>query len=252
MKRTAFIIICLCIGIVLTGCEQPIYRGKDKDLFSAGTYSIIGSDRYGYTSTEIIEKDNYGRTLFYFYFRNLFFTDVTAFRSYMTGLCICQYSDAELVYFYEDVCTQVVPKEKCELSDFDVEKLKLNNDWNKPLEYSKMTTREYAPCYGMGREYDIRADARITVCVQDIFPQSVNYRIAKIYGDTDKNGKMLFLIRVCDLSYGWEDKYLKTYIMILNADCTYDEDTCIQEIDDVVNYFDEVHELKLRNGWRFE
>ena len=252
MKRTAFIIICLCIGVALTSCSPPKYVGKDRDLFSVAAYNVLGGDTHDNTKTKIIEKDDYGRTLFYFYFRNLFFTDIASANGHMTGLCICQHSEDKLVYYYEDVCAQVTSGDCSELKYFDVEKLKHDNDWNKPLDYSKMTTRKYVPDNSTGRTYDLRADARITVCVQDIFPQSVNYRIAKIYGNKKKNGKMLFLIRVCDLSYGWEDKYLKTYIMILNADCTYDEDTCIQEIDDVVNYFDEVHELKLRNGWRFE
>ena len=41
----------------------------------------------------------------------------------------------------------------------------------------------------------------------------------------------------------------RTYIAIINEDGTYDADTWIAELEDLYGYQEQLHALKLANGW---
>ena len=104
-----------------------------------------------YLEMSIIEKDEYGRVLFEF--ENL---DEISGRI-LNFLVICQVDDAkgERIYYYEDMHFLMSPYTAEELTHF-----KQVNDWNKPLDYSKMSMRKYEDKVGSDYRYDFIVNPR--------------------------------------------------------------------------------------------
>lgn len=149
---------------VLSGCiplfgadfffnkENPFpYRGKYKELYTTAIYSIPDAEGYmhhgegAYNSDIYIwEQDDYGRTLFSY---------CEDYNNQIFGLVICQSFDETNVYFYPDVnyvltlidsefLYEGIEKDhlKNRTESFyleNKEKLKQENDWNKPLDKTK-------------------------------------------------------------------------------------------------------------------
>ena len=157
MKRLICIAIMLIVtAATLTGCffyrENPYpYRGEYKELYTAAIYSIpdaVGYMHHGegaYNSAICVwEQDDYGRTLFSY---------CEDYSDQIFGLVVCQSYDETNVYFYPDdnyiltlieseYCYEGVEKDhlKNKTEAFyteNKEKLKADNDWNKPLDKSK-------------------------------------------------------------------------------------------------------------------
>lgn len=107
----------------------------DSKLAICGAYSVPGmfcSDLKGDAiSCNIIEEDPEGRVLFEYASTSI----VTGLRE--SALVICQHSDDEYVYFYEDICYCLDDKDQ-----LTIEVLKEENDWGQPLDYSKMSRRK--------------------------------------------------------------------------------------------------------------
>ena len=148
------LIIASLLG--LSGCifnrENPYpYRGAYKELYTAAIYSIPDAEGYmhhgegAYNSDiHIWEQDDYGRTLFSY---------CEDYGNQVFGLVLCQTSDETNVYFYPDVnyaLTLIDSECLYEGTEDDQlehkteafylenkDKLKEENDWNKPLDKSK-------------------------------------------------------------------------------------------------------------------
>lgn len=156
MKKALSLLVC---GIILftcsfglSGCKNPYpYLGEYKELYTTAVYSIPDAEGYmhhgeGAYSSDIYiwEQDEYGRTLFSYCEDN----DYRIF-----GLVICQTYDKTDVYFYPDVnyiLTFIESEDLYEWASDDhlknrtenfylenKDKLKEENDWNKPLNKSK-------------------------------------------------------------------------------------------------------------------
>ncbi len=157
MRRLITIAIMLIVtAATLTGCffyrENPYpYRGEYKELYTTAIYSIPDAVGYifhgeGASSSEIYvwEQDDYGRTLFSY---------CEDYSDQIFGLVICQSYDEKNVYFYPDDNYVLTIIESDSSSDIDKkdhlknktedfytenkEKLKEDNDWNRPLDKSK-------------------------------------------------------------------------------------------------------------------
>ena len=44
---------------------------------------------------------------------------------------------------------------------------------------------------------------------------------------------------------------MRSYIAIINEDGTYDPNTWLAELEDIYAYQEQLHALKLANGWKF-
>ncbi|MBR6800898.1 MAG: hypothetical protein IKM61_04025 [Eubacteriaceae bacterium] len=127
-KITAFIVTSL-ICLFLFG------HGKSAELEMkvCGSYAVTGmfcEDLKGNEyKCKIMETDDYGRVLFSYSGYNI----ITGKDE--TATVICQKSGSGYVYYYEDICYVY------QASEADIPALKEDNDWNKDLQYDKMTKR---------------------------------------------------------------------------------------------------------------
>ena len=150
-----FIILFSCL-LGLSGCifnrENPYpYLGEYRELYTTAIYSIPDAEGYmhhgeGACSSDIYiwEQDDYGRTLFSY---------CEDYGNQIFGLVISQAYDETNVYFYPDINYALTLvdsdyvyegakddhlKNKTENFYLEVkEKLKEENDWNKPLDKTK-------------------------------------------------------------------------------------------------------------------
>lgn len=132
IKKLIVFLIVIVMSLSLLSCGK---RDESFDLKICGSFAVPGmycSNLKGNeSSVTIIERDSYGRILFEYK------TDNYLLGKEETVYVVCQKYDSKYVYFYEDKCY--------DLSYGDgnnIEELKINNDWNNKLDYSKMSRRE--------------------------------------------------------------------------------------------------------------
>ena len=131
--RKFLVLISLLLIIALNSCSQNVDKNS---LLICGTYATPGmfySDLKGKEADiEIIEVDSYGRILFRYYSPNFISSEKNGV------VIICQKVENEYIYYYEDLCYSF--SVDCE----DYSKIKEVNDWNNPLDVTKMTKRQTA------------------------------------------------------------------------------------------------------------
>ena len=135
---------CLVITVAFScGCRRDeIYKGEYPDLYTVAVNSILWNKGYsqyhhstGQSKIEILEKDDYGRTLFTY----LELANAEA------NLVISQYSEGDYVYYYEDF--NFLQKEdrrrnKVEFSEEEADYLKSLNDWGKEIDLDKCVKKQ--------------------------------------------------------------------------------------------------------------
>ena len=91
--------------MMLTSCGYRGYSGNRLDLFSVATNSVLYLNGYSWEadfqcdpSIEVIEEDDYGRTMFSYHEKYYKGADIS-----FSALIICQASNEKEVFFYEDV-----------------------------------------------------------------------------------------------------------------------------------------------------
>lgn len=159
MKRNiVFIPLLIVFVLITTSCFSPSEAIREKaGLKTCGSLSLLPSvwcDDTRCIGSDIIEKDEYGRILFEF--RHL--SDISG--ESLHCLVICQINDYgnECVYYYEDMNFLIYP-----YSTEELEHLKQINDWNKPLDYSKMSKREYRLTHNLHFSVDYPVERREAV-----------------------------------------------------------------------------------------
>lgn len=146
------LVILSFVCIALCGCDnfsKFYYSGKDIDLYSAAIYAVPGFGYVMSSTTEVIEKDEYGRTLFLFTARdtNLF----PGGYDYVNAAVICQQTNGEEVSYYNDVCYQYLDAE-ASAAQSDLSTLKSENDWGLPIDAQKCTVRNVVSARAMCKE----------------------------------------------------------------------------------------------------
>lgn len=138
-NRIISCILSMIVFLSLSGCDilnvgydDNKYSGIHPHLFTEAVYSLLGITGSASDKIEILENDNYGRTLFS-YFSPL--ADVQdspdEYDEELLGLysvMVCQYTENESVGFYPD--ENFIVKQKSDVSDDEIETLKTANDWN--------------------------------------------------------------------------------------------------------------------------
>ena len=130
-KNKVFIIIIIALTLIFSGCDDfSLYRGEHPELLVVATNSLIFAKIHTIDQIEILEEDNYGRTLFTF-------TGNSFEESEQLSVLICQKSDTNNSYYYEDINYQILQNHN-ELSEDTLRMLKEKNDWNKPLKEDEL------------------------------------------------------------------------------------------------------------------
>lgn len=140
--------IIILVGC-LSGCAYEGYSGDYLDLYTVAINSVLwlngyswGADYFCDAEIEIIEEDSFGRKMFTYYERYYGGSKIS-----FSALIICQYSNENEVFYYEDVNFVVKEQELyiLDIKDFEeeeIEKLKKANDWNKEIAFEKCIKKE--------------------------------------------------------------------------------------------------------------
>ena len=231
--------------------NTPNYHGRHADLYTVAAFSVIGADSRG-TIIKPIEKDTYGRVLFEISFSSTPFYPFYKYDSShlrMFGYCVCQRTKANRAYYYLDDCFAVY-WDADEFSETEQIKLKQRNDWDAPLDESKMVFKPVIPAFESKIESTVfKSDTDSLTKVQSlakrIFQESVSneekdsvYIISLL--DVDSEGKTLFIIDVYH-----EKTYSAAYFVLLDSDGLHD----IIPVADRAHYWEELKTFRVHNGW---
>lgn len=246
MKRIGqLFIVCICL-MLLTSCYEPavensVYYSDRGDLFVPLAYTMPVDAAY-YSSyharkklaLQVLETDDYGRTLCSLSFHdysNAFFGNGEAY-------CIVQKSSDSETSFYEDYCCAGV--RNIEEADPVIEQLKHDNDWNLPLDDTKMTTLPY---YGL----DPIGVYAVTVKDDDNMEAALDFLEMDSYG-------CAFEI-ICKDAYGrtmisldYEKKH-EVYLVIMRDGAVLNGAASVHKVENMASPWEEMHELKQENGW---
>ena len=149
-KLVSLVVVTVLFVSMLTGCIFR-YRGDHIDLYTVAGNNVFGADGYRFNGEvsydpyiEVIEKDNYGRVLFFY--------DEGYRSKYGTAIVIMQKSEDSFVYYYQDICQIPYVRSEDEyyvelgyndmFSNEQIESLKEVNNWNKPIDLDKCTKAE--------------------------------------------------------------------------------------------------------------
>ena len=154
IKKGIILFTLLCLGLMgfgFNGCAYKEYKGEYTDLYTVAINSILWNNGHSYgadkainSNIEVIEKDEYGRTLFTYYERYY-----SGAKLSFSALIVMQYSSEGFVYYYEDSNYLINQQElfTSELQEFTQENreyLKSINDWGKEINLSKCLKKQVA------------------------------------------------------------------------------------------------------------
>ena len=245
MKRFClFIMICLC-PMLLTSCYEPavgnsVYYSGRGDLFVPFAYSMPVDAGY-YSSharkklaLQVLETDDYGRTLCslsFHYYSNAFFGNGEAY-------CIVQKSSDSETSFYEDICCAGV--RNAEDAEPVIEQLKHANDWNLPLDDTRMTTLPYqgldpTGVYAITVKDDDYEEAALEFLDMDSYGCAFEIICKDAYGRT-----------LISLDYEKKDE---AYLVIMRDGEGLNGAASAHKVENMTSPWEEIHKLKQENGW---
>lgn len=219
----------LVLLLFLSSCEKEI---NEHELALCGSYSVPGMFCYdlkgGSYSCNILEQDAYGRIMYEYS------TTSVISNERETAVIICQKIDSDFVYYYEDICF-----DGSENAQQDTSALKAANDWNLPLENSKMSRRKNSISFDLTIETESVLDyqsVRSTVCeVLDIEHNQINELCIV---DEDYSGNELYFLRVSQN---------QCYFLLTNSNY----ESALLKIDSVQSAYSSIAAFKWDNSWTY-
>lgn len=262
IKRVISILLMLAFSSSFCGCvlifgrtgKPAPYTGEEIDLYTVAAYSILPSDLMG-TQIEIIEEDAYGRVLykvecskdplFYQYFGE---------DGPLIAFFICQHSDEQKVYYYEDDCYMVFAGAE-DFSSAEQMQLKEQNDWDLPLDYDKMFSRGIIPKEEQGYKYTTDQRKIETGEAKDVFLKQIHlneeeYAYLELL-DSDDQGRNLLVVVVRKYKSGGviDISSIRSYFEMFDTN-NPSEKAVIEEIKDPEHIWIQMKEFKQQNHWR--
>lgn len=269
--RYVFWALLLTILVCLTGCtaRDYIYEGKHKDLYTVAVCNIFGAYGCGWgihftaaPNIEIIENDDYGRTLF-FYDEN----DGDLVQFFGTAILIMQKSEGGYVYYYQDDCytpyynvdrpTYNHPEYSEIFTEEAIAQLKERNDWNKEINIEKCTKskivnkKEDSPLRLKDKDFDNAITPYLT---------SLGYNVdggvfsSARFCNADKYRRSLFLVYArrdfddVENSSDYEYRYFEL-AMIFNPDKSCPIENIYDISDTSLDFCEIIKSLKQTAGW---
>lgn len=288
IKRLVIMCIALVLVMTVTGCAYRGYRGD-----YAGAYTLIYSQvpdtrgawgsgpRFVDPQIILLETDDQDRALY------LYLEDTSG----LLSIGIVQKETSESVYFYPEKSTRsfrvpdriydtydkMLTAEETkglldELCPDDIlEAFKADNDWNSPMDESKLDRAEIkAPKLAVPWVYrtdevnlsddqwkvGIFAVARKNGYEITEEDEQRGYFSHANWMATDDYGRRLYYVEGYYYVYSEEDEpiqynttYLLEMVAIIYPDGTFDPESFMVELEDKANYQEQIRELKLANGW---
>ena len=240
-KLFALMFIVFSLILSITGCMYRKYRGDYPDLCTVAWCNVPTIDGYSsngealYDATvEILETDQYGRTLFSY----------TEMRGSTLAL-IMQYSDDDTVYYYPDDCYVFISDYNSVNSSYDAQEMQVDptceevlslkalNDWNLPIDESKCEKSEILTRKANKDKLKIKDHQFETVIEEyyenyDIYvnPRNVSFVRYSEYLMSDSYGREMHVLYT-DFEEHY-DKHITSYTNIFLAVFDPDEN-CFQE-----------------------
>lgn len=228
MHRVSKIFVyILALLMFLSACAKKIDL---HDLVTCGSYGVPGmlcrDLRGGTFSSKILEEDQYGRVLFEYTTKSCITNEKE------TSLVLCQMADSDYVYFYEDVCY--------DFSEQEISDLKTANDWNCPLDSTKMSRRKVHftldGVLNIGDKLDYK-EVKSSICAEIDNVSTGQVKELSIL-DLDYAGNELYFLRTTQ-----DDMYFA----LVNSNY----EAAVLKIDGQLPTQDTIHEFKMENGWHY-
>lgn len=240
--RMLILVFCFSlIMMIFVGCGYKEYSGPHADLYTVAINSVLWNcghsrttDYFTDSEIEIIEEDEFGRTLYKYEetcydFRSLRFS----------ALIVSQYTSDDQIYYYED-CNYMVKDRSVSLmfKQEEIEWLKEINDWGKPINADK--------CIGKTITNNKPTNKQIEKAIEDKFIIEYNltignYSVSVDYLTEDKNNNIIF--------YGVIDRKSGERYIFFVAFVSADEEIKLFIPSDVYDYNEEFKNFKAENGW---
>ncbi len=245
------LVLTLVAIFIIIRCSGPKEEERQK-MYLTASYSFVGPREdhslvTGNKRIKNVKTDSYGRKMFTvwissamnFYAINCGIKDISFKPS--RAMVIMQGSDDEKIYFYEDYCFLLETEEG--FLQQKVDELMERNDWNKPLQPEKMSSRLSGDEFE-GMTNIITVGRKEQEVIELLFPTVKVVRICPI--NEDYNGKVLLGINTYDEA---SDRFT-SYFMI------YDQETDVDRKENVIelttlDFGDEMHQFKIQNNWDF-
>ena len=245
LKTIVLAIFVTFVSIFFVGCGYG-YSGEYADLYTVAINSVLwnlghsyGADFARNSDIEIIEQDEFGRTLFS-YHEKYYSGGGMAF----SALIVSQYSTDELVYYYED-CNYIIKKQEpyaSNLQDFEieqVEQLKAINDWGKPINEDKCISKTISK--SKQKVLDVESAVIEKVLTENDLSLD-RYNAFAHYLTDDKNGNYI-VYGVIKQIRDEDDIYFVAFVSEDN------EKIEVLVPSDLYNYTSELVNFKKENGW---
>ena len=277
-KKIGVIVAALCVSLFvlirpfvlfIVLLFRPFeYRGEHNDLYTVAVNNGFGI--FGYESNgealydpviEVIETDDYGRTLFFYSEYRDYSSDPQI--DYGMAFVIMQKAENGFVYYYQDDCYLPYFDTNCEyetamkkVNTAWLDALKKRNDWNQVPDESKCTKMPLAERKPEGnvdmKSYDF--DVSIYPYAKANGYNGTDQGICHyfLYCNADSTGKELYYVygisRDDDGNGGTKHSYY-TYAVIVNPDKTISKNAIV-EIKDPSDSHQLIKELKELNDWK--
>ncbi|MBQ7699847.1 MAG: hypothetical protein IJT49_05845 [Clostridia bacterium] len=194
------LIILLVFGTLITGCrdinDNPDMIDYEKMTAYAAIHSLVHENQYDYSVNEL-ETDEYGRVLF-----SVAVTSLYSNANFGSYVVIMQGCTKGGVLYYEDIAYYSGDENEEKTAS-----LKDANDWNTPINESKITKRrmhmEYPPGEGMYFGSTLTETGRsrpkkewndyIKIVYSSLNISKDDYEI--VISDYDESGKWLLCVR---------------------------------------------------------
>ncbi len=221
-------LIIILIPLLLTSCFAGKYHPqRNPELSSIALVSIIGYEASSpVDEIVVLERDEYGRYLYFGTNEDFNF------------VMVCQKYDSEYAYYYPDFCfmaTDAKYAKHVNLDEFD--ELKVINDWNLPLDDSKMKKVDF--------NEDTRGRKRYNVVGK--FTSHFSNPQQEYQTIWDDYGRSLYYVKDSydEKTHTWSARYF----IIIQADGSYYKDVGIVKQESIDSYQNQLREFKAANHW---
>jgi len=235
------VMMIILFSISISGCFHK-YSLETVTMMTQAFYAIPGAENEPHSlHSKFIETDNYGRTLFRFSSGSL------------SAFCILQESDEKYVYYYDNVSFLIESYNYSMYNPEDLDSLKEANNWNEAIDENKMIKRELLKSTLSSRNRDSAIGWRKADSILDnALGADEKNNFSSEYFDYSQTGQELFCVYQMQNTsttgeYDWE--VLEEYLMILNADGSFDPDNYLIKVDDWDQINTLLAEIKEKNGW---
>lgn len=244
--------------VIKMGIPGP-YLGDETALYTMVTYSVPGTDEMG-TIIRRVDEDCQGRILFEVSFTNseIYYNSFDKKNSRIIAYAVCQCFDTERVYYYEDDCYSIY----ADANEFTVSEqkmLKESNDWDKPMDFTKMIEKAIISKDKEGRKtYDSYTLEKAEKAFKKEIDITNANTISTRYFDKDGQGRVLYTVVVLQ-NYHWKktndngvrlvkESIIQPYLMIYDSKNSR-EQVFIERIEDSSKIRQQIKEFKQNFNW---